>query len=202
MAGGLFDVENKFWQFLNKITDLFLLSLLAFAFSIPLVTIGPALCGFYYAAMRIHENTDGGLWTDFWHGFISSFFVGTLLWIIQVLISALLVYNMYLSFHMSGISAVVAAVSLVVLAMVTITSFFAYPIASRYHFSVAKIIKDSLFFTVRFLPYGFSLLVLLVGGIYLAIRIPYTTALIPAFLGYQIARVCVWVFHKFEQKGA
>ena len=36
----LFNPENRFWNFMNKITDVFLLGILWFLFSIPVVTMG------------------------------------------------------------------------------------------------------------------------------------------------------------------
>ena len=57
----LFDPENKFWQFLNKVTDAALMSLLWLLTSLPLVTIGASTAAFYSYTLKQVSNQVGWL---------------------------------------------------------------------------------------------------------------------------------------------
>ena len=199
MNKGLFDVENKVWQFLNKMTDLILLSVLSMAFSIPIVTAGAARCGFYYGAMRLHEDLDGGIWSDFWYGFCTSLGKGTVLWMLQLGSTAVLLVNFWIGLHMDS----AVAVGLVVLSAVTLlltcaAFFYAYPIAARYRFGLKKIIRDAVAIALGFLPHSLALLAIFAAGVAAAVYVPYVALFMPAVVGYQIVRVNAWVFRKFE----
>lgn len=199
MGSGIFDVENRFWSFLNKMTDLFLLSLLAMAASIPIVTAGASICGFLYGAMRLREDLDGGVWRDFWHGFISSFKTGTLLWLLHLLSSALLVINLWAGTRISPIPGIaLVGASGVLLALIQIISFFCYSITARYAFPLKKVLHDGALLAFRFLPHGAALLVIAGVCVYVGVRIPVAAPLMPAVAGYQIAMVSVWIFGKLE----
>lgn len=200
MGGGIFNVENKMWQFLNRMTDLFALSLLAMVFSIPLFTIGSAMCGFYYGAMRIFEDTDGGVWADFWYAFRKSFRQGTILWLGQLVVMGLLITNLWISLHMEGMAAIVIfALSAVVLLLVVMVSMFAYPMTARYRFPLRKILGDSASIAVSWFPHAAALVILAALMIYIAYRFHYLIIFVPAIVGYQIARVNTWIFQKFER---
>lgn len=199
MNKGLFDVENKVWQFLNKMTDLILLSVLSMAFSIPVITAGAAQCGFYYGAMRLHEDMDGGVWADFWHGFRTSLRKGTVLWLLQLGVTAVLLMNVWLGLHTgSAVTVVLMALSVVTLAMVCAVFFYAYPIAARYSFELKKILRDAVSVALGFLPHSLALLAILAAGVAVAFYVPYVALFMPAVVGYQVARVNVWLFRKFE----
>ena len=181
MNKGLFDVENKVWQFLNKMTDLILLSVLSMIFSIPVVTAGAAQCGFYYGAMRLHEDLDGGIWSDFWYGFRTSLSKGTVLWLLQLVATAALLVNLWIG-----------------LLLVCAVFFYAYPIAARYSFGLKKILRDAVAIALGFLPHSLALLAIFAAGVAAAVYVPYVALFMPAVVGYQIARVNAWVFRKFE----
>ena len=199
MNKGLFDVENKVWQFLNKMTDLVLLSVLSMIFSIPVVTAGAAQCGFYYGAMRLHEDMDGGIWSDFWYGFRTSLGKGTVLWLLQLVATAVLLVNFWIGLHMdSAIAVGLVVLSAVTLLLVCAVFFYAYPIAARYSFKLKKILRDALAIALGFLPHSLALLVIFAAGVAAAVYVPYVALFVPAVVGYQIARVNVWVFRKFE----
>ncbi len=199
MGKGIFSVENRFFQFMNKVTDIVLLSVLMLVFSIPLITAGAAMSGFYYGAMRINEDKGSGIWSDFWYGFRKSVKVSTVIWLMQLVLLTVLLMNMWVSLQMNtAFSIVIMIANGVLLLVVLLMALYAYAIAARYQFGITKIIRDSVMIALGYLPHSAALLVLAGGCIFLATKISYIWLFIPAMVGYQAARVNVWIFHKFE----
>ena len=79
----LFDPENKFWQFLNKVTDAALMSLLWLLTSLPLVTIGASTAAFYSYTLKQVSNQEGSLVKSYFSAFRAHFKRATLLWLLQ-----------------------------------------------------------------------------------------------------------------------
>ena len=77
----LFDPENRFWQFLSKITDVACLSFLWFLTSLPLVTIGAATAAFYDFTMRQAQNIEGTVWRYYFRAFRKNWKKGTVLFL-------------------------------------------------------------------------------------------------------------------------
>lgn len=196
---GVFNVENKVWTILNKLTDLFLLCVLRFLFSLPLITAGAAAAGCFNGMIKIAENTDSGVWKDFISGFKASFRPATKIWLIQVLVFGLLALNAYVSFRTGSVIGVfIMALNLLLLLLAVMASFFAYPIVSRYDFSVKKVLHDAAVTAVTHLPYSLSLLVLLAAAIYLSLKVRYAFVLAFPLLEYQMARTAIWIFNRYS----
>lgn len=201
MYKGLFDVENSVWMFLNKMTDVFLLSVLWVVCSIPIVTAGAAAAGFYYCAAKISEGADYSVWRDFFAGFRGSFRTATQLYLLQLLAFAVLGFDLWVTSHMgSDLGWFLFTINGMLAAAVLCISFFAYPLAARYRFETRKILHDAAVIACIHLPHTLSLLVLLISGVAAALYFDYVHLFIPALVGYQIARTSVWIFEKQQDK--
>lgn len=193
---GAFNVENRFWTFLNRLTDLFLLSALQFLFSIPLVTAGAAAAGCYNGMLRIAEGSDRGVWRDFKSGFRAGFKTATGIWLIQLILSALLLFNAFVSLRSgSSFGLFAACIDLILLLFVVIIAFYAYPISSRYSFGLKKTLRDAMVMATAHLPHSFSLAVLFAVAVWLSVKLPYVCIIAPPVFLYQVARVCLWIFN-------
>lgn len=195
-----FNVENKVWTFLNKLTDLFLLSVLRFVFSIPLITAGAAAAGCYNGMAKIAKDTDSGVWKDFISGFKAGFKTATKAWLLQLLASCILALNAYVSFRVkTPLGVFILILNLALLLFTVMMAFYVYPMISQYNFDLKKVLHDAAVTSVTHLPHSLSLLVLLAVLIYLSVKIKYLYILaIPVFF-YQVARVSVWIFKKYGE---
>ncbi|MBQ7485689.1 MAG: DUF624 domain-containing protein [Oscillospiraceae bacterium] len=67
---GLFNADSWFWQRMNEVADLILLSLMWIVCCLPVVTIGPATVALYYVMLKkTKEEADEGIWRLFWRSF-------------------------------------------------------------------------------------------------------------------------------------
>lgn len=201
MGKGLFDVENSVWMFLNKMTDLFLLSVLWVVCSLPVITAGAAAAGFYYCAMKMSEGSDYSVWKDFSGGFRGSFGTATKLHLLQLFVSAVLGFDLWVVSRMdSDLGWLLFTITGMLLAAVFCISFFIYPLAARYRFGIKKILHDAAIIACIHLPHTLSLLFVMIVGVAAALYFNYVYLFIPAAAGYQIARVSVWIFGKHQEK--
>lgn len=201
MGSGFFDVENSVWMFFNRMTDIFLLSVLWVVCSLSVVTAGASAAGFYYCAMKISEDSDYGVWRDFFAGFRNSFKTATILYLIQLLISLLLGFNMWISCQMNfNWGCFLFAVNGMLLFFVFCISLFAYPMTARYHFGIKKILSDAAVIACVNCPHTLGLALVLFLSVAAAWHFDYVYLFVPAVVGYQVARVSVCIFKKIEAK--
>ena len=69
----LFDPENRFWSFMNKIMDVFFIGILWFVFSLPVVTAGAALTALYQFTLKQADDEEGYVWRSFRRAFVKNF---------------------------------------------------------------------------------------------------------------------------------
>ena len=63
--GRLFDLENPFWSFMGKLTDMMILTVVWFVCCLPVVTAGAATTALYYVLMKLSVNREGYVLKDF-----------------------------------------------------------------------------------------------------------------------------------------
>lgn len=96
----LFSYESKFGQVMSFIADLVLLNLLFLLCCIPIVTIGAAQSGLYYAVRTLRDPEDGrSCYKLFFKGFATGFWRITVVWLVFLFADLLLFYTMWISFE-------------------------------------------------------------------------------------------------------
>ena len=60
MAAGIFNPENDFWRLIEKLVDLFLLSVFWLVCSLPVFTLGPATAALYRTVARCIRGARAG----------------------------------------------------------------------------------------------------------------------------------------------
>ena len=136
----MFDVNNRFWQFLNKMTDQFLLSLLWLLCSVPIITFGASTTAFFAISMELQQDEEGTMYRDFFRIFRSEFRRGTLVWLTQLAVFAVVAADLRLCWLMDSAAGwfllpVIAMLGLLFL----IVSFFTWPLLSHSSASLPQI---------------------------------------------------------------
>ena len=90
-----FNPENRFWAFMERVTDICVLSFFWFLFSIPAVTVGAATTALFQYTLRLTADEEGYVWKTFREGFKKNFVQATILWIGAVLAGAFLVFDLW-----------------------------------------------------------------------------------------------------------
>ena len=94
-ANGLFNPENKFWMFMDKIMNLCVIGFLWLLFSLPVVTAGAATTALFSYTLRMTQNEEGYIFKSFWNSFRENFVRSTMLWLCVAGIGLFLAVDLY-----------------------------------------------------------------------------------------------------------
>lgn len=199
----LFDPENRFWNFMNKIMDVWLLGILWFVFSLPVVTVGAATTALYQFTLKQTDDEEGYVWRSFWNAFRRNFLPATALWFMVLAAAAFLALDLWACLHMSvGGPIRVASFGLLMclILIVSMTSLYVFPILSRFHMGVRTIVKHAFIMSMGNLYVSVTVLVIYAAAgvltYYITIMFPVWMAM-AAFISSYLFRS---VFSRYLQE--
>lgn len=143
----LFNPENKFWNFMGKITDVACMSLLWLITSLPIVTVGASTAAFYSFTLDAVQDMEGGVWSSYFSAFRENFKKATGIWLLQLVLFVFLSVNLFAAwnFYLAKGILGLGLFSLALFGMIVCvcTGLYLYPILVSYDFPVKKVITDS-----------------------------------------------------------
>ncbi len=95
----MFDINGKFFNTLVKIGDFLILSAVLFLCCLPVITIGPALTGAFYVALKEVKDEEGYVIKDFFKSFKLNLVQGIIINIIMAAIGAFLIMDVYWAYQ-------------------------------------------------------------------------------------------------------
>ena len=138
------DPESKIMQAMTFLADVILLSLLFVLTSLPIVTIGASATALY-SVFRRHQKETTSVVAAFFRAFSANWKPATLSWLIQLVLTALLVWDLwYLQLSGSGLSAVLRVAAIVLLVVLTTAASLVYPQIARYENKLGRYWKNAL----------------------------------------------------------
>ena len=195
----LLDINNPIIRFLTAVFDLMVLSVLWVAFSLPVFTMGAASAALYSAVYHHVRKGEDYLWNSFWTAFKENFKRSTLAWLAALAIlaflggDALLLRSLILGGYSFGWFYGVS-LALLVLALTWTVYLAAY--AARFDGTVKEVLRFS-FMLFRAHPVKMlCVLVLVVGGMALALTLPAMVVFIPATVYWGATFPIEWTFLK------
>lgn len=195
----LLDIINPIMRFLTAMFDLMALSVLWVVFSLPIFTMGAASTALYSAAYHHVRKGEDYLWNSFFSAFKENFKRSTLTWLVALAIlgflgaDALLLRSLILQGYSFGWFYGVT-LALVVLALTWTVYLAAY--AARFNGTVKEVLRYS-FMLLRAHPVKMlCVMVLVMGGMALALTLPATVIFIPATVYWGATFPIEWTFLK------
>lgn len=180
--GNLFDINGKIYGFLEKVTNIIIVTFCWMLFSLPLFTIGASTSALYYTYHQVIKNSNGKLWTTFWTTFKNNFKQATVLWLIQLFALAFLISDFFICYILSDAYAELK----LLLVFFAIAGLFV-TMWSQYWFSyivhicdpVKTVLKNTLIMCVRHLPQSLKILASVVFYAILVYILPNGIILLP-----------------------
>ncbi len=200
MMDRIFNMENPFWSFLNKMADVVVLELLWLLTSLPIITIGASSSAFWHCLLRLVRDEEGSISRDFFRAFRESLRTGTIVWLIQLAVILILLADLWLSWQMKNDTGVfLLGVFLVLAVFAALLSLFLYPLAGRFDFGWKKVLGNSVFLTLRHLPHAVCMLLILVVAALGSWLFTYAVIFLPPLAFYLDGKLLLWIFDQYME---
>ena len=151
----LFGIDNKFFETLEKISNIVILNFLYILFSIPIITIGASTTATYFVAMKIVQNEEGYIFRTFIKSFKENFKISTIVWIMIMLVGGVLILDFHISNAIPNSS--ISNIFKLILTMVSIIIIFnityVFPIICKFDNSIKNTIINATLISIQNLPY-------------------------------------------------
>ena len=160
--GRFFNMDNKFFTFMNKVADLCILNIVCLICCIPIITAGASITAMYYVTLKMVRNEEAYIIRSFFKSFRQNFRQATVINLIMLVVGVVLYLDIHVSKGMTGSAGSVFHVIFMAFAIVYFVLFlYVYPILARFYNSVKNTIRNALFMAVRHLPY--TVVMVLIG---------------------------------------
>lgn len=189
----MFKLESPLMNFLNKVADIMILSIVFMVACIPVVTGGAAFTAAYYMGFKMVKDEESYIIKGFFRAFKENFKQATIIWIFVLFLGALILADYRIVLY-SGIEFAswirIAMVSVTLVAALGIV--FVFPLQARFQNTVKNTIKNAFLMALSHLPSAF-LLILIYAVPYLLLY--FVPQLLPAvfLLGFG----CIFYFKSF-----
>lgn len=150
----LFGYDNKFFEVLEKLTDIVVLNFLFIISSVPIVTIGASLSAIYSVSMKMIKDEDVHIAKEYIKRFRENFKSSTIIWIFIMFIVVVLAIDFYISDMI--VSKLIKTVFQYTFTLVGIILMFVityiFPLISKFENTIKNTIKNSILISVQNLP--------------------------------------------------
>jgi uncharacterized membrane protein YesL len=148
---GFFNLEGPFYKWGSLVADIMILSFMWIIFSIPFVTIGASTSALFYVTTRRIAEREGYITRDFWTAFKSNFKRATGIWMLEVLIVAVLLLNIFNIEVVGDMASILLPFQYVFLIEIFAISIYLYPLIARFDMKWRQQIKSAFFMANRHL---------------------------------------------------
>ena len=183
---------GKFWDFMGRIADMILLSLLWLLTSIPIITLPLSTIAAYYTAAKCIRHGIGKIGQEYFRAFRENLKQGLILGLIYALNAAVLLgIRYYVSLvgiakdNLGGVYYVFVIVAVLVLAAF---SFYLFPVIARFRLSLFSAFRLSIYLGCHNLPTMIPMLITFAGAIALIYMIPVFIIFVPGGYAYLMTK--------------
>ncbi len=198
--GQIFNMDNKFFQFLNKAVDCVGLSVLWLLCCVPVVTAGAATTAMYYTVNKVIRHSRGYVWSEFWHAFRANFKQSTIAWLIVFAATIFMAMDCYIMYQFAKAGESIGkmfVVFVVFIALILIWGIYLFPYIARFENVTKAVLKNAGLIAIANLPWTLLLFVLYLISVFVAWLIPPTIMLVPGVYMVLANLVLERVFRKY-----
>lgn len=176
--GNLFNMDNKFFQFMGKVADLMILNILTILCSIPIFTIGASVTALNYVTMKMVRDEEAYIAKGYFRAFKENFKKSTLIWLIALASLIVLVLDFDIMSQMSGTMATVVRYGLWLIALIyAMILLYVFPLTAKFENTIKNTIRNAFLMSIRHLPRTIAMLAIWI---------------IPVLLTFTVAEVLVY----------
>jgi len=189
-------LNSRFYEILDKITNLFFLNILWLLCSLPLITLFPATAAMFGVFKDWVQGKEGNLFKSFWNYFKTNFkhsFIYGIIWFLSLFIFYI---DFALISEFESYNFILTSLLFLLLILVAFNTIYFTPVNIHFDVNLFGKIKNSFLFSIMFFPT--TILSLLICGFVIAsiIFVPQVIFIIFSPAGYVIFRLCYRTFIK------
>ncbi len=148
----LFSLDNPFMQFLSRVADLMLLNVMTIVLCLPVFTAGAALAALHKVCQNMVFETDAGIFMPFLRAFRDNFRQATLVWLVELVVTAALVCDVLLVMAYFGKSTVMYVLLGVLAFLAAGICAYLIPLIARYNNTLRQHVNNAAVLAVVKLP--------------------------------------------------
>jgi len=136
----LFHMDNPFWRFMGKLTDLVVITILWFICCLPIFTIGASTTALYDVSMKLQQDKDGYTLKNFFTSFKKNFKQSTLIWLVLLAVGILIAGDIWFLSQLksSGTNLLLFMLFLLTFFCLILTIYL-FPLIARYETTLKNI---------------------------------------------------------------
>ncbi len=187
--GGLFNPDNVVFNFINKLVDGIVLSIIWGICCIPIVTIGPACAALYYTVVKTIRRERGEAVREFFGAFRKNLKKGVIINLILLTLGAAVLATdvpliIMLINSEKAIDTVALIVFLVKLFLLLGVAGWIYPLLSRFDAPILELGRTALFVMLRYLHVTAAVATFLIMALFCVYMEVFTLAAVPALTAF------------------
>jgi len=140
-----FSLDGPLNKYGGYVADTLIMSLMWLVFSLPIVTIGASTAALFYVSTRRIAEREGYITSDFWHAFKTNFKKATILWLMVLVVTLILIFNIFFVEHLGSLAAFMWVAQYIFLLQVWFICIFLFPLTARFDMGIIQTIKSSFF---------------------------------------------------------
>ncbi len=190
---GLFSVNSKLMAALSRIVDLVVLNVIYLLTCLPILTIGAANTALYTVCFRFGTSRESGICRSYFKAFRENFKQATGLWLLILLYLVCDIFNIFLFLQMEGDIKYIFVVFAVLGILILMVYSYTFPQLSQFVNTVGKTLRNSIAFTVAYLPQSIVITAVNILPFAVMILFPYLYAVLGLFwcLFYFSCAACI-----------
>lgn len=166
--GSIFRYDSPFFQFMNRLVDMIVLSLLWTICSIPIITIGAATTALYTVTLKMAKDQESYIIKSYFKAFKDNFLQSTIIWLIELVVGCVLFFGLNFWFtYGSAMGNVLGFIMTVVTVIYCLILLYSFPLLSKFDNSIKQTLKNSLL--ISLVNIKNTLMILIFTGISVAI---------------------------------
>ncbi|MCB7342187.1 MULTISPECIES: YesL family protein [Blautia] len=208
-----FSMDNKFFTFMGKVADLFILNILCLICCIPIVTAGASITAMFYVTMKMVKNEESYIIKSFFKSFKQNFKQATVINLIMLVLAVILYVDMSIVKQMGQpLGQIMNIIFLAFSVLYVMVFLYIYPVLAKFYNSTRNTFINAVLMSVRHLPYTVLMAVICACPVLLVsfaptFKVQATIILICLVIGGAVVAYCnsfflVKIFENYIPEGA
>ncbi len=172
---------NPVWKGLSRVADMMIMSVLFIITCLPIITVGAALSGFYYAVMDSLRKEDGYIFKRYFQSFGKNFKKATVIWLIMLVTGIVFgvdIYFWWLNWELV-VGKVLFVFSIILAVIWLIIFMWVFALQARFENTIPNTMKNAFLLGISHLPFTIAE----VAAVAMAVFLSYSSWL---FLGLML----------------